>query len=39
MEKKAAAEKPKEQAQPYQPTVQAPDPRAEDWASKNDMVW
>ena len=36
MEKKVAAEKPKEQAQPYQPTVQAPDPRAEDWATKND---
>jgi hypothetical protein len=36
MEKKAAAEKPKESAQPYQPTVQAPDPRAEDWATKND---
>ena len=36
MEKKVAAEKPKEPAQPYQPTVQAPDPRAEDWATKND---
>ena len=36
MEKKVAAEKPKEQAQPYQPSVQAPDPRAEDWATKND---
>jgi len=36
MEKKVASEKPKEQAQPYQPTVQAPDPRAEDWATKND---
>ena len=36
MEKKVAAEKPKEPAQPYQPTVQAPDPRAEDWASKNE---
>ena len=36
MEKKVAAEKPKETAQPYQPTVQAPDPRAEEWATKND---
>ena len=36
MEKKAAAEKPKEEAKPYQPTVQAPDPRAEEWATKND---
>ena len=36
MEKKVAAEKPKEPAQPYQPTVQAPDPRAEEWATKND---
>ena len=36
MEKKVAAEKPKEQAQPYQPTQTPPDPRAEDWASKND---
>ena len=36
MEKKVAAEKPKEQAQPYQPTVQAPDPRAEEWATKNE---
>ena len=36
MEKKVAAEKPKEPAQPYQPTVQAPDPRAEEWATKNE---
>ena len=36
MEKKVAAEKPKEQAQPYQPTQTPPDPRAEDWATKND---
>ena len=36
MEKKVAAEKPKEQAQPYQPAQTPPDPRAEDWASKND---
>ena len=36
MEKKVAAEKPKEEAKPYQPTVQAPDPRAEEWASKNE---
>ena len=36
MEKKVAAEKPKEEAKPYQPTVQAPDPRAEEWATKND---
>ena len=35
MEKKVAAEKPKEEAKPYQPTVQAPDPRAEEWATKN----
>ena len=26
----------KKRLQPYQPTVQAPDPRAEDWASKNE---
>ncbi len=36
MEKKAAAEKPKEEAKPFQPTAPAPDPRAEDWATKND---
>ena len=36
MEKKVAAEKPKEEAKPYQPTVQAPDPRAEEWATKNE---
>ena len=36
MEKKVAAEKPKEQAQPYQPTQTPPDPRAEDWATKNE---
>ena len=36
MEKKAAAEKPKEEARPFQPTTPAPDPRAEDWATKND---
>ena len=36
MERKVAAEKPKEEAKPYQPTVQAPDPRAEEWATKND---
>jgi len=36
MEKKAAAEKPKEEVKPFQPTAPAPDPRAEDWATKND---
>ena len=36
MEKKAAAEKPVEQKQPFTPSQAAPDPKAEDWASKND---
>ena len=36
MEKKAAAEKPAEQKQPFTPSQAAPDPKAEDWASKNE---
>ena len=36
MEKKAAAEKPVEQKQPFTPSQAAPDPKAEDWASKNE---